>query len=744
MASVEPDVDSFLKSVEETFLLCSICLCHYNKAKILPCYHTFCQECLNALVRKTGQLFCPTCRAHCDLPPTGTAGLPMNGFMNSLVELAQSHSKSLNQRYCGGCHGNSPTYKCIDCDEKLCSSCTDIHKQLRLTAGHTVDKITVLLEDTSTHLNSSKVIYCDIHTANAVQSYCNTCECLICEECTRSNHKTPAHEHRGIQDALDECTTQFRHNMKKLKHRESEVDKCRATALQTVKLLETQFSIEESKINMKAEDVIRKVKEEAKTLISELREMYSSKIKVASVQLDEWERKKENISQRREYLETLVHHGSNVKLLSSKHETEQFIGETLSMKDGYPSNPELVEFEAIPDFTQHTLVGYLTSDASLDQTTITNIPRKVIEGNKAIITITTKDSHGRQVIPRQKVFAEVTAHLKPWTDVRVRNNRDGTHSLSIQADTEGLYEAYVSLGRQRLTSLPIKFPVVKRLIKTLGNGCSAGNIRFFKTPISTAVNKLGDFITADAGNFRVQILDKGGNFKSSIACEKFQKPFIPQDIAIADDDAMFVSDKGNNQIVVTGDSGRVVQCFGGKELKNPRGIAINHADDTVYVTDWDAKNNRTTNREGHCVKKYTQSGQFLKSFGRFGAGVGEFRGPNFVATNKQGMVYVSDFNNDRVQVFNVKCNFMFSFGTSGTKDGQLNRPTGLTIDKEGNIFVCEQEGNRVQKFDGRGRFICRVDRDEDGLNKPQGIAFIDDESIAVVDSLNHCIKLFAV
>ncbi len=46
-----------------------------------------------------------------------------------------------------------------------------------------------------------------------------------------------------------------------------------------------------------------------------------------------------------------------------------------------------------------------------------------------------------------------------------------------------------------------------------------------------------------------------------------------------------------------------------------------------------------------------------------------------------------------------------TFGSSGSGDGQLNRPTGVAVDSDGIIYVADWGNDRLQVFDADGRFI---------------------------------------
>jgi hypothetical protein len=48
------------------------------------------------------------------------------------------------------------------------------------------------------------------------------------------------------------------------------------------------------------------------------------------------------------------------------------------------------------------------------------------------------------------------------------------------------------------------------------------------------------------------------------------------------------------------------------------------------------------------------------------------------------------------------------FGTRGTGEGELRRPTGVAVDGEGIIYVADWDNDRVQVFDSNGLFITII------------------------------------
>ncbi|XP_078575647.1 uncharacterized protein LOC144861547 [Branchiostoma floridae x Branchiostoma japonicum] len=68
-------------------LTCSICLELFTRPKVLPCQHTFCQDCLQDHAGRGGAFQCPNCRQQVRMPHKGVAGLPDNHLVTCLKDL---------------------------------------------------------------------------------------------------------------------------------------------------------------------------------------------------------------------------------------------------------------------------------------------------------------------------------------------------------------------------------------------------------------------------------------------------------------------------------------------------------------------------------------------------------------------------------------------------------------------------------------------------------------------------------
>ena len=72
-----------------------------------------------------------------------------------------------------------------------------------------------------------------------------------------------------------------------------------------------------------------------------------------------------------------------------------------------------------------------------------------------------------------------------------------------------------------------------------------------------------------------------------------------------------------------------------------------------------------------------------------------------IAVDSEGMLYVSDYGNHRVQVFTGNGQFVYSFGKKGCGRGKLNGPTGVCVDAS-YVYVADNGNNLVSVFNKDG------------------------------------------
>uniref|UniRef100_A0A1X7U4H7 B box-type domain-containing protein n=1 Tax=Amphimedon queenslandica TaxID=400682 RepID=A0A1X7U4H7_AMPQE len=111
-----------------------------------------------------------------------------------------------------------------------------------------------------------------------------------------------------------------------------------------------------------------------------------------------------------------------------------------------------------------------------------------------------------------------------------------------------------------------------------------------------------------------------------------------------------------------------------------------------------------------------------------GSTTGQFQYPCDIAIDRQGLVYVADFFNNRIQKFSPCGKFITEFGDKGAGSGSLNEPNGITIDTavSGLVYVSERSNHCISVFNNEGVFISSFGREGSNVNEfyePLGLTF---------------------
>jgi hypothetical protein len=180
---------------------------------------------------------------------------------------------------------------------------------------------------------------------------------------------------------------------------------------------------------------------------------------------------------------------------------------------------------------------------------------------------------------------------------------------------------------------------------------------------------------------------------------------------------------------------------------------------------------------------------YLFRIGTRGRGIAEFLNPQAVCATDQ-FIYITDSNNQKIDVFNHAGDYKFSLGSSlafnsktirrpcgivATSDSKIlvvdyeykcvnvfedsgkyvsricqNRllgPKGICVNRyyKNQIIVADSKGNSVCVFDSSGGFVRRfgnLGNKNENFAGPQYVACMSDGSIIITDFYNHCIKIF--
>ena len=219
-------------------------------------------------------------------------------------------------------------------------------------------------------------------------------------------------------------------------------------------------------------------------------------------------------------------------------------------------------------------------------------------------------------------------------------------------------------------------------IKFGNRGCGVGQLN---TPCSVALSADGNILVADERNHRIQVFSRKGSSMRCVGSKGGgELQFInPVGVAVhPQSEKIYVTD---SRVQILNKDLTFYKTFGSNDFRKgqyitPRGVSFDSTGD-VYVADsWN-----------NTVQVFTADGEYIRQFEKRGSK------KNGIAIDSNDLVYVSDSDNT-ISIFTKEGHFLRSFGTEGKEPGQFNGPAGIYVSKNGVIYVCDGNNDRIQVF----------------------------------------------
>jgi sugar lactone lactonase YvrE len=148
------------------------------------------------------------------------------------------------------------------------------------------------------------------------------------------------------------------------------------------------------------------------------------------------------------------------------------------------------------------------------------------------------------------------------------------------------------------------------------------------------------------------------------------------------------------------------------------------------------------------IHRYSPDGKYLGRMGEHGNELLQFSRPQSFQVDTEGLLWVADACNHRIQVIDWSESEPKSvkiIGQQGTELGQFQYPYGLMLAKDGSMIVSEFGNHRVQKLDRDGQPLASwgsAGSELGELNQPWATAVDSKNRVYVVDSGNNRIQRF--
>jgi sugar lactone lactonase YvrE len=180
-------------------------------------------------------------------------------------------------------------------------------------------------------------------------------------------------------------------------------------------------------------------------------------------------------------------------------------------------------------------------------------------------------------------------------------------------------------------------------------------------------------------------------------------------------------------------SGKLVFSFGKGMFNYPHGIYVD-AEDNIWVSDGRVVKN---NGKGHTVMKFSPQGKLLMTLGTPGVPGNDathFNAPSDILIAPSGDIFVADGHggdtNARIVKFDKTGKFIKTWGKHGAGPGDFDAPHGLAMDSAGRLFVADRSNSRIQIFDQDGKFLAEWRQ----FGRPSGVYINKIDILYVADS----------
>ena len=728
---------------------CGICLQPYKQPKLLKCFHVFCEQCLQYLVRweQEGEsLLCPQCRQVTSLPEDGVPGLQGAFYIHYLFDIQDALQKvsSTDQLMCSTCYKREAIHFCRTC-RFVCEICEEQHLYRdSLRAHEIIDFSTMSTEGNALIPSTKKALFCFRHQEVKADLYCETCDELICRDCTVRVHRD--HQYDLVPESFAKQEKVIVDSLKPVGEQIAALETVVESVDSRCAAVEEQKTAVVAEIHTAMAHLRQALELREIELVGQAEQTAQQKLKTLAAQRDRFELQLGQLRRCQDFVEESRRTCSPGEILRMKSPlmkqvndlTSSFKPETLALAEQADvrfahslSLPELVKtcqqfgkvycHPVVPEKCQASGEGI----------------KVATRGKTVAVSVEIFDKQGKPCLRRvDSLMCELVAS-DGSSRVRgtVKRRNQNIYDISYQPQVTGEHQLHIQTEQQPILNGPFTVTVLPNLT------APASIIGGLKQPRSVAVKVGGEMVVAEQDSNcvstikenRRKILFGGSGSEPLQSCD-------PAGVAIDSDGNVVLADLGNNSIQWLSSTGKSLKTVGTKgseplQFQSPVDIAIDPLIHWIYVAD----------KENHRIQFLRSDFTFFSSFGGKGSNNGEFNYPHAVSIDRERNVYVADSYNHRIQVFTPTGLYLRQFGKEGSGRGELKQPVGIAIDLRNIVYVSEYGNNRISIFSTSGKFIESFgEKGEDPLkfHWPYGLAVDENGKLYVCDTGNDRLQIF--
>ena len=705
MAAKKVNINKILVDLHD--LTCPVCHEFFKKAKYLSCHHSYCEGCLEEMLRVHSKIRCPECREQTTVPEGGVKTLADNFQINRMVDA--------NKVVCGECDGEGPAKAiCKECNLYLCYTCNEQHK-------HGKSHITT---DPLGKSNMNATICREHH--DMLSFYCETCDKPVCRQCIVQDHA--GHRH----DTLRSIAANYR---RELKEGTASLEKMMINisgVFNSIDIMKKKMADEADKIDQYYNGLIQKLTKEKEQLKQQLHCLATEKGKAITTQLEKLKKIQVEVLTAKQNNESLEN-SSDLGIIAERREVTscmEHINDTYEKLNIGVIKQDTSYLKFVPNKVLLPKFGWLCSTAkpAPHKCEVGDLPAQIFKEDITKFVVTVKDDDGHYCYGENTHLVSAQLDNEP---LEVNDNKNGQYVASFTAQRTGEAKLSIFVNGIHIARSPFKvmvnrpYTTISKPLKVINNYSNLGRpwgIAFskdgmwaitdysnsfvyiydskdelvkmigspgmkndqFECPFGVAFDNNNDLYVVDGGNSRIQKFDLWGNYLFQFGAKKLRNA---RDITIHNNKT-YVTDKATRCVAVFDTDGQFCYTIKSQHMRSPCGITVG-VNSQLYVADCD----------NHCIHSFTLDGNYVYKFGITPVtGWGQLCKPWSLAADQRGNLLVTDASDHHVSIFDKDGICIHCFGSKGQGDGEFDTPFGIALSPAGNIYICDYKNKRIQIF----------------------------------------------
>ncbi len=731
----------------EKEITCGICQGHYTDAKVLPCLHYYCKQCvLNMSVTDTTlqPLTCPKCHEKASFPEGKVDNLSTCFFVNRIKALHETlervHGKvEVKCELCTDAEASVEVF-CRQCAEFICAKCAESHQRMKTFARHEIVSVQDLREDKVSQIVPQELLpsenKCPVHDEPLLM-FCFDCSTLTCHYCTLKDHRnhncdfcnTAAPRTKTVLMQQNETLKNLKKNMlSSIERMQTTRQDIEEQAEAVAASVQTSFSELQSMLETRKEQLL----EEVKSLVKEKTSNILTREKTITTACT-------TVDTVVDYTKRCVNHCTNDELMLMQAD----IGKRIKLEIDQYTRPDMLDgptieadlgFEMLCASDIQNLcqtkcrLGQIPIDASKCQLVGSpdSLSGEILQ--PASVTLVVRLANGKTTNHVININGRLQSLMKGTViKCNIEKVRYGEYQLQYTPILRGRHVLSVSLNGVHLIGSPfpvfVSMPPSQLTVSKVWCGLD--------WPLGITANSAGEIIVAE-GKKNITVIGKDGKRIGSIKAVDHHFQLLAG-VSVDYEDNIYIIDLKTN-LIYKADKDRTaiqVHLVEQKKYKEKQGhVGIACVGDELMVCEYGNEGCITVyNRQFHflryivcenmgtfvdvsadshgnlyvldytysCIRVFSKEGELIRSFGSDSSGEKQLSQPLGLCVFGDH-VYVTDIGNDNISIFTTEGDFVVSYGQRGNKIGDFSCPGGVCVDHDGFVYVCDCGNNRIQIF----------------------------------------------